>query len=209
MLRHHRKTRCFRVAVVFVELVGYAITHFLRRGRSLADLAVLRNQPDLSGRVASDPTVWRTFADIGQAELKHLWKEKRPEVTRKVSEAAALGDRSENAEYIYGKKQLREIDARVRFLSKRLDELTVVDKPPRDPAQIYFGATVTLEDEDGETHRYRLVGPDEFDAASEFISIDSPMARALLKKRVDDEVEVEQGDSVNRYTVVAIHYESG
>jgi transcription elongation factor GreB len=141
-----------------------------------------------------------------QAELKHLWKEKRPEVTRKVSEAAALGDRSENAEYIYGKKQLREIDARVRFLSKRLDELTVVDRPPRDPDQIFFGAYVTLETETGETVRYRLVGPDEFDAAAEFISIDSPVARALLKKRVDEEVEVERGEGTAHYTIVEIRY---
>ncbi len=141
-------------------------------------------------------------------ELKHLWKEKRPEVTRKVSEAAALGDRSENAEYIYGKKQLREIDARVRFLSKRLDELTVVSKPPRDREQVFFGAWVTLEDEAGESYRYRLVGPDEFDAAPGYISIDSPMARALLKKRVDDEIEIQQGDEPVSYVVLDISYEA-
>ncbi|MEM8767429.1 MAG: transcription elongation factor GreB [Pseudomonadota bacterium] len=141
-------------------------------------------------------------------ELKHLWKEKRPEVTRKVSEAAALGDRSENAEYIYGKKQLREIDARVRFLSKRLDELTVVSKPPRDTGQVFFGAWVTLEDDAGEHYRYRLVGPDEFDAAPGYISIDSPMARALLKKRVDDEIELRQGDEPVNYLVTEISYDA-
>ena len=140
-------------------------------------------------------------------ELKYLWKEKRPEVTRKVAEAAAQGDRSENAEYIYGKKQLREIDARVRFLARRLEELTVVDKPPRDRDRIYFGAWVTLEDAAGKTHRYRLVGPDEFDAAPGYISIDSPMARALLKKRVDDEVRVTLGDTDHTYLVVAIGYD--
>lgn len=140
-------------------------------------------------------------------ELKYLWKVKRPEVTAKVSEAAALGDRSENAEYIYGKKQLREIDGRVRFLSKRLDELTVVDKPPRDPEQVFFGATVTLEDDEGVEFSYRLVGPDEFDTAPEYISIDSPMARALLKKRADDEVEIQQGDVINRYVIVEIRYD--
>ena len=139
-------------------------------------------------------------------ELKHLWKVTRPEVTRKVAEAAALGDRSENAEYIYGKKQLREIDARVRFLSKRLDELTVVDKAPRDSEQIFFGAWVTVENEAGETFCYRLVGPDEFDAAPEYISIDSPMARALLKKRVDDDVVVRLGDEETHFAVVAIRY---
>jgi transcription elongation factor GreB len=140
--------------------------------------------------------------------LRFLWKEKRPEVTRKVSEAAALGDRSENAEYIYGKKQLREIDARVRFLSKRLDELTVVNKPPRDRDQVFFGAWVSLENEAGETFRYRLVGPDEFDAAPEYISIDSPMARSLLKKRLDDEIQITQGEEDNCYTIVLIEYES-
>lgn len=138
--------------------------------------------------------------------MKYLWKEKRPQVTRKVSEAAAMGDRSENAEYIYGKKQLREIDARVRFLSKRLDELTVVDKPPRDRDRVFFGAMVTLEDETGRCFRYRLVGPDEFDIAAEYISIDSPMARALLKKQRDDEVSISQGDRINVYTITDIAY---
>ena len=141
-------------------------------------------------------------------ELRFLWKEKRPEVTRKVSEAAALGDRSENAEYIYGKKQLREIDARVRFLSKRLDELSVVNIPPRDRDQVFFGAWVSLENEAGETFRYRLVGPDEFDAAPEYISIDSPMARSLLKKRLDEEIQIRQGEEDNCYTIVHIEYES-
>ncbi|MGD8416203.1 MAG: transcription elongation factor GreB [Pseudomonadales bacterium] len=141
------------------------------------------------------------------AELKYLWKEKRPEVTRKVSEAAAMGDRSENAEYIYGKRQLREIDSRVRFLARRLDELTVVDRAPRDTSRIYFGAWVTLEDAGGGTYRYRLVGPDEFDTEASYISIDSPMARALLKRSVDDEVRIEQGGKTNTYTVVEIDYE--
>ncbi len=140
-------------------------------------------------------------------ELKYLWKEKRPEVTRKVSEAAAQGDRSENAEYIYGKKQLREIDGRVRFLSKRLDELTVVSRPPSEVDRVFFGAWVTLENEQGECFRYRLVGPDEFDADPAYISIDSPMARALLKKRVDDEISIRQGDETNTYQVTEIEYE--
>lgn len=141
-------------------------------------------------------------------ELKHLWKEKRPEVTRKVSEAAAMGDRSENAEYIYGKKQLREIDSRVRFLSKRLDELKVVDRPPRETDRIYFGAWVALEDESGTTFRYRLVGPDEFDAEPGYISIDSPMARALLGKRVDDEIELTRDGVSHLYCVIKITYQA-
>ena len=140
-------------------------------------------------------------------ELKYLWKEKRPEVTRKVSEAAAQGDRSENAEYIYGKKQLREIDGRVRFLSKRLDELTVVSRPPSDADRIFFGAWVTLESEQGEAFRYRLVGPDEFDVDPAYISIDSPMARALLKKQVDYEITIDQGAQTNIYHVIDIEYE--
>ncbi|MGB2246133.1 MAG: transcription elongation factor GreB [Alcanivorax sediminis] len=123
-------------------------------------------------------------------ELQYLWKVKRPEVTQAVQEAAAQGDRSENAEYIYGKKQLREIDRRVRFLSKRLDDMTVVDRLPEDQSKVFFGAWVELENEDGKLETYRLVGPDETDAQRGYISIDAPLARALLKKQVDDEVEV-------------------
>ncbi len=141
-----------------------------------------------------------------QSELKTLWKVTRPEVTRKVAEAAAQGDRSENAEYIYGKKQLREIDARVRFLSKRLDELIIVDKPPRDADRIFFGAWVELADDHGKCYRYRLVGPDEFDRAPEYISIDSPMARALLKKSREDEFSLQQGEDHNLYRITNISY---
>jgi transcription elongation factor GreB len=145
------------------------------------------------------------FARI-TAELKELWKVRRPEVTRKVAEAAAMGDRSENAEYVYGKKQLREIDARVRFLSKRLDELQVVDRAPPDRSRVFFGAWVTLEDEAGARTRYRLVGPDEFDREPGYISIDAPMARALLKKQVDDEVLVRRPDGEQVFRIVAIDY---
>ena len=123
-------------------------------------------------------------------ELDYLWRVKRPQVTRAVSEAAAQGDRSENAEYIYGKKQLREIDRRVRFLRKRLEDITVVDRPPDDQNRIFFGAWVTLEDSDGNESRYRIVGPDEFDPQKSYISMDAPMARALLGKNIDDEVHV-------------------
>jgi transcription elongation factor GreB len=158
-------------------------------------------------RPRSSPYITETGYQRLNDELKYLWKEKRPEVTKKVSEAAAQGDRSENAEYIYGKKQLREIDGRVRFLSKRLDELTVVSRPPSESDRIFFGAWVTLENEQGESFRYRLVGPDEFDVDPAYISIDSPMARALLKKQVDDEITIDQGEQTNTYFVTEIEYE--
>lgn len=123
-------------------------------------------------------------------ELKFLWKEERPKVTQAVSDAAALGDRSENAEYIYGKRRLREIDRRVRFLSKRLEVLQIVDYHPSQEGKVFFGAWVELENEDGEIKQYRIVGCDEFDPAKQWISIDSPVARALIGKEVDDEVQV-------------------
>ena len=156
-------------------------------------------------RPASSPYITLAGKQKLEAELKYLWKEKRPEVTRKVSEAAAMGDRSENAEYIYGKKQLREIDGRVRYLSKRLEALTVVTDLPPERDRIFFGAIVELEDQHGNAHRYRLVGPDEFDDAPEYISIDAPMARALLKKTAGDEVEV----SATRYEVISVTYQEG
>ncbi|WP_420389840.1 transcription elongation factor GreB [Marinobacter sp.] len=140
-------------------------------------------------------------------ELRFLWKEKRPEVTQAVREAAAQGDRSENAEYIYGKKQLREIDRRVRFLTKRLDELTVVDRLPDDRGKVFFGAWVSIESEGGDESTYRLVGPDEFDLSRGYLSIDSPMARALLGKRIDDEVGVRTPDGWNHVVITKIHYE--
>ncbi|MEY1663014.1 transcription elongation factor GreB [Isoalcanivorax beigongshangi] len=139
-------------------------------------------------------------------ELQHLWKVKRPEVTQSVQEAAAQGDRSENAEYIYGKKMLREIDRRIRFLSRRLDDMTVVEQLPDDRSRVYFGAWVELVDEDDQRHCYRLVGPDETDAARGWISVDAPLARALLKKQVDDEVMVHTPTGERYYDVVAIHY---
>ena len=140
-------------------------------------------------------------------ELHYLWKIKRPEVTQAVSEAAALGDRSENAEYIYGKKQLREIDSRVRFLRKRLEDMVVVSRPPDDTSKIFFGAWVTLEDEDGQERSYRLVGPDEFDLSKGYLSIDSPLAKSLLKKEVDDEVIFNGPEGQLRYYVIDIKYD--
>ncbi len=141
-------------------------------------------------------------------ELDYLWRVKRPQVTQAVSEAAAQGDRSENAEYIYGKKQLREIDWRIRFLQKRLDALMIVDRAPTDTSRIYFGAWVRLETDRGETVEYRIVGPDEFDLEKGLISIDSPLARALLKKTVDDEVTLALPQGRTLYTVLEVRYSS-
>jgi transcription elongation factor GreB len=141
-------------------------------------------------------------------ELDELWKVERPRVTQAVSEAAAQGDRSENAEYTYGKKRLREIDRRVRFLRKRLDGMTIVDKPPSDRSRVFFGAWVTLEDEDGKQVRHRIVGPDEFDLNPNYISMDAPLARALMRKALDDEVCVELPGGARTYVVVEISYES-
>lgn len=140
-------------------------------------------------------------------ELDHLWRVLRPQVTQAVQEAAAQGDRSENAEYIYGKRQLREIDRRVRFLRQRLDGMVVVAAPPSDRSRVFFGAWVTLEDEAGTEVEYRIVGPDEFDAATGFISMDSPLGRALLRKGLDDEVKVELPGGAKTYVVVGVRYE--
>lgn len=142
-------------------------------------------------------------------------------MTAKVAEAAAQGDRSENAEYIYGKRQLREIDGRIQFLSKRLDDLMVVDRHPDQHDRVYFGAWVTLEDNGGEVSRYRIVGADEFDADPAYISVDAPLARALIGKVLDDEVVLtEQREAGTprilkpnsaaaefHYTIVEIDYE--
>ena len=140
-------------------------------------------------------------------ELDELWRVERPRVTQAVSEAAAQGDRSENAEYTYGKKRLREIDRRVRFLRKRLDGMTIVDQAPSDRSRVYFGAWVTLEDDEGKESLHRIVGPDEFDQAPGYISMDAPLARALMRKALDDEFTVELPGGTRRYVVVKIHYE--
>lgn len=144
-----------------------------------------------------------------KAELDDLWRVQRPEVVRALAAAAAEGDRSENAEYTYRKKQLGGIDRRVRYLSKRLERLRVVDTAPADPEAIYFGAMVELEDlGSGKLHRYRIVGPDETDAALGHISIDSPLARAMLKKRIDDEFEAMLPGGLVRMLVVDVAYET-
>jgi transcription elongation factor GreB len=141
-----------------------------------------------------------------QAELDQLWRVLRPQVTAAVAAAAAQGDRSENAEYTYGKKQLREIDRRVRHLRKRLEHMVVVDQPPSDVTRVFFGAWVRLEDHAGAVRAVRIVGPDEFDMEPDFISMDSPLGRALMRKTVDDEVTVELPAGQHTYVVLDIHY---
>ncbi len=128
-------------------------------------------------------------------------------MTQAVSEAAAQGDGSGNAESTYGKTRLREIDRRVRFLRKRLDGMTVVDKPPTDRGRVYFGAWVTLEDDEGNEVRHRIVGPDEFDMHPGYISMDAPLARALMRKALDEEVRVELPGGVKTWVVTEISYE--
>ncbi|OLU16754.1 MULTISPECIES: transcription elongation factor GreB [Pseudomonas] len=157
-------------------------------------------------RAAGTPLITPQGEARLRAELHELWHVRRPEVTRSVSEAAAQGDRSENAEYTYGKKMLREIDSRVRFLTKRLEKLKVVDTRPSDPDKVYFGAWVTVEDEDGVEARYRIVGPDELDLKLNLISIDSPLARALVGKGLDAEVRVQTPTGDKYWYIVAIDY---
>lgn len=150
--------------------------------------------------------ITREGYDCLERELRYLWKEERPRITKSVSEAAALGDRSENAEYIYGKRRLREIDRRVRFLNKRLEELQVVYPSPQQEGKAYFGAFVTVEKDGEEEIEYQLVGPDEFDLRQGKLSIDSPFARAILGKKVDDEFEFSSAAGVSEYYIVAIRY---
>ena len=159
-------------------------------------------------RQAGTLYITRAGAERLRAELKYLLTVERPKVTAEVSFAASLGDRSENAEYIYGKKRLREIDRRLRFLDKRLEKLTVVEPgSPKDSSKIFFGATVSLENEqDGQQVSYQLVGPDETDLKTGKISVDSPVGRALLGKRAGDVVTVNRPRGEVDFAVVAIKY---
>lgn len=141
-------------------------------------------------------------------ELDYLWRDERPRVTKAVTAAAAEGDRSENAEYIYGKKRLREIDSRVRFLTKRLDVVKEVAVIPTDKNKVYFAAWVTLLDEQGVECCYRIVGPDEFDMEPQYISMDSPMASALMGKALDDEVRVQLPDGEKTFEIIGIRYDT-
>ncbi len=138
-------------------------------------------------------------------ELTQLWK-KRRKVVKILAAAAAEGDRSENAEYIYRKKQLREMDRRIRYLQKRMPELKCVENPPQDTGRIFFGAWVTLEDENGEEVTYRIVGADEFVPQKNWISVDSPMAKALLGKTLDEEIQVQTPSGRKELLVLEISY---
>lgn len=142
-----------------------------------------------------------------RAELQHLWKVERPQVTNAVHEAAKNGDRSENGDYIYGKRRLREIDSRVRYLSKRLESLTVVDRIPEQKDKVFFGAWITLEDDDGNEKRYRIVGPDEIDAGKNWISMDAPLARAALGKLLDDEIRFQSPQGEQMLCITRIEYQ--
>lgn len=140
-------------------------------------------------------------------ELDYLWNERRPEITKIVSWAASLGDRSENADYTYNKRLLREIDRRVRYLRKRLEVLRVIDYSPQQDGKVFFGAWVDIENEDGDTLSFRIVGPDEIYGRKDYISIDSPMARALIKKEVDDEAVVATPEGPKVWYVNRIRYQ--
>lgn len=141
-----------------------------------------------------------------ETELRNKWLLRR-EVVKILSAAAAEGDRSENAEYIYRKKQLREIDRRIRYLQKRIDELIIVNTIPDDKSRVFFGAIVTLENESGKEITYQIVGPDEFDIANGKISMDAPVAKALMKKSLDDEVTVQLPEGTQRFIIIDVKYE--
>ncbi len=141
-----------------------------------------------------------------QDELQTLWHQDRPKVVQEVSDAAALGDRSENAEYVYGKKRLREIDKRIRFLSQLIEKLTVVDPRTNVSDRVRFGATVELEDEDGKQRTYQIVGEDEVDAKAGRISMHSPMGKALLGKKVGDDAVVSRPAGDIELVITALRY---
>lgn len=161
-----------------------------------------------NNKVYSTRIVTRAGHEALKQELDHLWRVYRPEITQKVAWAASLGDRSENADYQYNKKLLREIDRRVRYLRKRLEDMRVVDYSPEQEGKVYFGAWVDIENDAGETKRFRIVGYDEIHGRMDYISIDSPMARALLKKAVDDEVVVQTPTGEATWYINRISYEA-
>ena len=151
--------------------------------------------------------ITRTGYEALRQELDDLWRVERPEVTKKVAWAASLGDRSENADYQYNKKRLREVDRRVRYLRKSLERLKVVDYHPEQQGKVFFGAWVDIANEAGDTLRFRVVGYDEIFGRKDYISIDSPMAKALLKKQVDDEALVQTPDGMTEWYIRAIEYD--
>jgi len=143
-----------------------------------------------------------------QNELDYLWREERPETTRKVTWAASLGDRSENADYQYNKKRLREIDRRVRYLRKCLENLKVVDYSPQQEGKVFFGAWVEIENDDGKTMTLRIVGYDEIFGRKDYISVDSPMARSLIGKSVDDDITVKTETGIFEWWINRIWYDT-
>ena len=154
----------------------------------------------------SSPYITPAGIEALRAEVQQLWKEERPVVTETVHQAALNGDRSENGDYIYGKQRLREIDRRVRYLSKRIEEVKVIEYSPKQEGKVYFGAWVSLENEDGHEACYRIVGADEIDTEKGYISVDSPMAKALIGKTIDDEITVKTPDQEIHWWVTDIRY---
>lgn len=154
----------------------------------------------------SSPYITPEGIEALRAEVRQLWKIERPVVTETVHQAALNGDRSENGDYIYGKQRLREIDRRVRYLTKRIEEVTVVEYSPRQEGKVYFGAWVSLENDDGQLFEYRIVGADEIDTQKAYISVDSPMAKAMIGKSVDDEVVVKTPTETQSLWIVNISY---
>jgi transcription elongation factor GreB len=156
---------------------------------------------------AASPYITPAGAARLREELDRLWRTERPEVVRALSEAAAEGDRSENAEYIYRKKQLAAMDRRIRHLRKRLDVVKVVDRAPDDTTRVFFGAWVTVEDAGGTRTRLRVVGPDEFDHAPAYVSMDSPLARALLRRHEGEELAVDLPGGRSEFVIVHVSYD--
>jgi len=150
--------------------------------------------------------ITREGLDKLNKELNYLWRDYRPEITKKVAWAASLGDRSDNADYKENKRLLRQIDSRIRFLRKRIEAVKVIDYSPQQVGKVFFGAWVEVENDDGETKAFRIVGPDEIYGRNDYISIDSPMARAMLKKEVDDDFQVKTPVGIKEWFINKIEY---
>ena len=157
-------------------------------------------------RIKSSPYITTEGMESLRAEIRQLWKIERPQVTETVYQAALNGDRSENGDYIYGKKRLREIDSRVRYLTKRIEELTVVEYLPQQEGKVFFGAWIELENDDGKKATYRIVGADELAPSKGYISVDSPMAKALIGKSEDDEIIVSTPEGAQEWYINTIRY---
>lgn len=160
-----------------------------------------------SPRPRSSPYITPEGIEALRAEVRQLWKIERPVVTETVHQAALNGDRSENGDYIYGKQRLREIDRRVRYLTKRIEEVQVVEYNSKQEGKVHFGAKVTIENEGGEIYQYRIVGADELDTAKGWISVDSPMARAMIGKKLDDEFSVKLPEGEQLFWIIEISYQ--